>query len=110
MSLDIEDLGKKLLSALQGSLREVWAKAQAFAKPEAQKIAQTIVSIEASYLAGEITEEQARLLLEMQKNASRAVILAVQVIGLVAAEKAINDALSAVKDLVNKAVGFVLIA
>lgn len=110
MSLDIEDLGKKLLSAMQGSLSEAWAKAEAFAKPEAQKIAQTIVSIEASHLAGKITEEQARLLLEMQKNASRAVILAVQVIGLVAAEKAINDALSAVKDLVNKAVGFVLIA
>jgi len=45
----------------------------------------------------------------MQKNTTRAVMLAVEGMGLVLIEEAINAALKAVKDVVNAALGFALI-
>jgi hypothetical protein len=87
-----------------------WKKARAFAEPEFTKIAQTIATIQASRLAGSLSEAQARLLLDMQRNASRSVLLAVEVVGVVAAEEAINGALAVVRKAVNRAVGFTLIA
>ncbi len=59
------------------------------------------------HLSGQITEEQARLHLDIQKNASRTVLLTVEGLGLLAAEQAINARV--VRDSVNTALDFVLI-
>lgn len=65
--------------------------------------------LERMKLAGELDEEEARLYLDIRKNALRAVVLATEGIGLVAAENAINAALGAVRNAVNKALGFPLL-
>jgi hypothetical protein len=47
--------------------------------------------------------------MEMQADTARAVLLTTEIMGLAAAEQAINAAMSAVRDTVNKAVGFILL-
>jgi hypothetical protein len=60
--------------------------------------------------AGEINQQQAGLLLDMQTSASRNVLLTLQGLALLAVEEAINAALAVVKTAVNAATGFELIA
>lgn len=110
MAFDVEGTAKEMIGVAAAKLGPKWSEVRALAEPEFKKIAMTIATIEAGRLSGTITAEQARLLLEMQKNASRAVLLAVEVIGLLAAEDIIQGALAIVGGVVNKAVGMTLIA
>ncbi len=109
MPLNIGTLATNMLTAAQGPLKADWKKAQPFAQTQFKNIAQQIVDIEAQLAAGTINQQQADLLLDMQKNASRAALLAVEGIGMLAAQDAINSALGAVKNLVNDALHFSLI-
>jgi len=108
--LDIGALLQAMGLAAEGVLQNKWPQVKSFATTEFQKIAQTVVSIGEGLASGEITQEQAPLLLDMQKNASRAVIAAVEGMTLIAAEQALNAALSAGKAIINNFVGLALIA
>ena len=109
MSLDAEALGSKMLAAALPILKKNAVDAESFASVEFKKIAQTIVSIEEMLAAGQINQQQAQLLLDMQKSASRSVLLALKGLALLTAEEAINAALDIVKGVVNAAVKFPLI-
>ncbi len=76
---------------------------------EMKKIAESIAAIERMKLTGKITEEKAGLQIDIQKNATRTVLLAVEGVGIVSAEQAINAALNVVRDTVNKAIGWTLL-
>ena len=110
MALDVGTLASQMLAAALPILKKDAEDAESFAKTEFTKIAQTIVSIGEQLAAGQINEEQADLLLDMQKSASRTVLLALQGLALLAVEAAINAALNVVKGAVNIALGFDLIA
>ena len=58
---------------------------------------------------GQINPQQAELLFDMQKSASRSVLLTVKGLSLLAAQEAINAALAVVRTVVNTAVKFPLI-
>lgn len=107
--MNFEEIWKAIAGAMQGVLVKAWPDARAYATSEARKLATTLVDIEAMASAGSITPDQAGILLDMQRHASRAVILAVVGIGILSAEQAINAGLAAVASVVNEAVGFVLI-
>jgi hypothetical protein len=107
---DVDAVLKSMAAAAAGVLQTKWPKVKTFAETEFEKIAQTVVSIGDGIAAGTITKEQAPILLDMQKNASRAVLAAVEGMTLVAAEQAVNAALGAVKTAVNTFVGFPLLA
>lgn len=109
MALDVSSLLSSMLTAAQGSLKTGWATAAPFAKTQFTAIAQQIVDIEAQLAAHSINQQQASLLLDMQKNASRAALMTVEGIGLLAAQNAINAALGAVATAVNGALGFALL-
>jgi hypothetical protein len=109
MSLDVGALATQMLGAALPILKKDAQDAQSFAEVEFNKIAQTIVSIQAMLAAGQINQQQAALLLDMQKSASRSVLLTLQGLALLAAEAAINAALNVVKGVVNAAVKFPLI-
>lgn len=109
MALDVSTLLSSMLTAAEGSLKQAWTTAAPFAKTQFTNIAQQIVDIETQLIAGSIDQAQATLLLDMQKNASRAALLAVEGIGLLAAQNAINAALAAVATAVNGALGFALL-
>ena len=109
MSLDASQLGKDILAAFQGTLTSKWPDIQEYGEAEAKKLAQTLVMIESLKVSGKINEKQAALHLEIQKNATRTVLLTLEGLGILAAETAISAALNVVKDQVNTAVGFALL-
>lgn len=109
MALDMESLGTQMLGAMAQELKAKWAASKGFAESSARSLATSLVAIEKGRLEGTISEEQARLLLDIHKNAARSVLLAAEGIALLAAEAAINAALKVVRDTVNKAVGFALV-
>ncbi len=110
MALDVGTLATQMLGAALPILKKDTQDAESFAKTEFTKIAQTIVSIGEQVATGQINQQQAGLLLEMQTSASRSVLLTLQGLALLAVEEAINAALAVVKTAVNTALGFALIA
>jgi len=109
MALNASQLGKDILAALKGTLTEKWPEIKEYAEAEAKKLAQALVMIEALKVTGRINEEQAALHLEIQKNASRTVLLTIEGLGVLSVEAALNAALNVVKDAVNTALGFALL-
>jgi hypothetical protein len=109
MALDLSGLFTSMMTAAQGSLKTGWAAVQPFAKTQFTAIAQQIVDIEAQLAAGQLTQDDASSLLNMQENASRSALMTVEGIGLATAQNAINAALGAVASTVNKALGFALL-
>lgn len=107
--LDIEALVGEMAGAAAGVLKQKWPDAKSFAQGEFRKIVQTIENIGTQLAAGEINTAQAELLLDMQKNASRSVLLTVEGLGILAVEEAINAALDVIKGAANKAIGFALL-
>jgi hypothetical protein len=110
MALDVGTLAAQMLGAALPILKKDAQDAESFAKTEFTKIAQTIVSIGEQVATGQINEQQAGLLLDMQTSASRNVLLTLQGLALLAVEEAINAALDVVKTAINTALGFALIA
>jgi hypothetical protein len=109
MVFNLESLAAGMLTAAKGPLEADWKTVQPYAETQFKKIAQQIVDIEARLAAGTIDQAQASLLLDMQKNASRAALLTVEGIGLLAAQDAINSALGAVSTAVNGVLKFPLL-
>jgi hypothetical protein len=109
MALDARDLLGPMLSAIRPVLSKYWGDVKDFAETEAEKMAKTLATIAELRVADKINDQQAQALLDMQKHSMQAVFLAVEGIGLIAAQNAINAALGAVKDMVNKAIGFALL-
>jgi hypothetical protein len=107
--LDAGALAEQMLAAALPILIKNAQDAEAFAETEFTKIAQTIVSIGELVAAGQIDQQQAGLLLDMQKSASRTVLLTLKGLALLAVEEAINAALDVVAGAVNVALGFKLI-
>lgn len=109
MALNLDQLLPQMLKAAEGVFAAKWPDVRSYAEGEFRKIGLDILRIEQMKLSGKITPEQAGLLLDIQKNASRAVLLSLEGIGLIMAQNAINAALGVIRDTVNKALGFVLL-
>jgi hypothetical protein len=109
MALDINTLGTAILNGMKGVLTASWPGVATLAAGEAQKLGQTLVTLEAMLAAGSISQAQANAFLDMQSHASKAVLLGIEGIGIVIAEQAINAGLAAASQTVNKAVGFGLL-
>jgi hypothetical protein len=113
-ALDVQALGTQMLGAALPILKQGAADIETFAKNEFAMIAQRIVSIGEQLaegkagLPGGINEQQAQLLFDMQKNASRSALITAEGLGLVTAEAAINAALDVVRAAVNTALGIAL--
>ena len=109
VELDVKALAAQMLEAASAALEGKPSVAKTYAEMEFKKLAATAASIQTAKLADEIDEEDARILMDMQKNATRAVLLAVEGLGAIAAQQAINAAVDAVKGPVNGVLGFALL-
>ena len=109
MAIDIDALAKTMFQAAWTVLKEKAPEVEGYAQGEFKKIAQTIATIEAARVRGQITPQQAALLLDMQKSATRSVLLCAAGIELLAAEAALNAALDAGRTAINSALGFTLV-
>jgi hypothetical protein len=108
-SLKLEGLVSSMLAAAKGVFDKRWPEIKDYAEPEFEKLARTLIQIESLRVRKKISEGTASVLLEMQKNTTRAVMLALEGMGLVLIEEAINAALKSVKEVVNTALGFAII-
>jgi signal transduction protein with GAF and PtsI domain len=108
--IDIETVAaqaaQKMLQVLSGTGKEVVGYAEA----EAKKLATSASEIALLLASGQITEEEAKLHLDIQKHASRAVLMAIEGISILGAEQAINAALSIIGDAIHTATGLTLFA
>lgn len=107
--IDVGKLVRDMASAALGVLKKEYPAIQKYALTEFKKLGETIVNIEQLSLVGGIEKEEARVLIEIQKNAMRSVMLTVEGLGIIAVEQAINAALKAIRETVNKALGWKLI-
>jgi hypothetical protein len=109
MALDVQKIANDVMEKMKPVLGKRWGDVQQYAQGEAAKIGAVLAKIEMEKLNGTISEQQAHILFDMQKNASRAVLAAVEVVGEMAAAEALSAALEALKDPINKALGFKLL-
>jgi hypothetical protein len=110
MALKTGNLLKTMVGAAEGAFAGSWQDIKSYTIPELEKIASTIVSIEANVAAKNYSQDVANLILRMQLRATESVIVATTGLLLLQVERALNQILSAIADLVNKAMGFPLIA
>ncbi len=107
--INVSELVANMLSAAEGVFDQKWPQAKDFAESEFEKLAQTLAQIVKLKLSDQITEGEASVMLEMQKNTARTVMLALEGMEELMVEQAINAALSVVKETANGAIGFALI-
>jgi sulfite reductase beta subunit-like hemoprotein len=108
-AIDAADLAEEMLAAASAVLKKRWPDVRDYATQEMRKLAADAVYIEAQVAEKRMTPEQAKLLLGIQRNAARTVLLAAEGIGLLAAEEAINAAMRVAGKAVNSALGFALL-
>lgn len=108
-SMNSTELATNMLTAMKGVLAEKWPDIKVYAEAEANKMAQSLLMIQTLRQTGEIDKEEADLHFSIQKNASRTVLLAIEGLGILAVEQAINAALDTVRETVNAAIDFPLI-
>ena len=109
MALRASSLVKEMLAAAKGEVSERWPDVKIYAESEAKKLAQTLVMIEKLKVTGQITKKQAEILLDMQRQTSRVVLLTIEGLSLLAAEAAVNAAMKSIRDTVNDAIGWKLV-
>ncbi len=109
MALNAEKIALDMFKAAFPILKRGAPTIGAFAQGEFRKIAQQVVTIEAELKRGRLTRQQAAILMEMQKSASRSVLLTAKGLSLLVVEKAINAALAVVRTAVNRALGIQLL-
>jgi hypothetical protein len=108
MALDVGSLLPTMITAGQNLGGSIWNQMQTFALPELQKIAIQIVAIEQN--PNQFTPQGAQALLSLQVTATVGVIVAMTALTLLDVQAALNTILQAIKDIVNRAIGFALIA
>lgn len=109
MAIDTTEVFNKMVEAAKGVFDDKWPQTKEYAESEARIFAERFATIARLRLEGKITERRAKLHVEFQKEAWETVLLAVDGLSQLLVEEALNKALDAVKDIVNTAVGFVLV-
>ena len=108
-TIDFSKLITDMLGAAKGQLSNHWKEAKPFAEKEINSFAENIKLIAKLKLTGEITEEQAKLYIDIQKSSMRIVLLTIQGLGILAVEAAINAAIDVVRSTVNTALGWAIL-
>ena len=103
--LDLEKVTKEMFAAAFAVLRERAPKLRSVVELECRKIAQTLALVEVEFVSGELSREEAALLVDMQRSATRSVLLMSQGMSLVIAERAVNGALDVARAAINTALG-----
>ena len=105
-TINASSLVSPIITAFKGAFQDRWPEIRDFAEGEGKKLASSLAQIVKLRTTAQITDAECGVLLEMQKNTARAVMLALAGMSLLLVEQAINAALAAVRDVVNGAIGF----
>ncbi len=107
--IDVEALAGQMLAAAKVPLLGHWKAVGPFAESEMKKLAETALLIQLGRADKSISKAQAKILVQMQANASQAVLTAVETVGMIAAQDAINAAIGVLRTALNKAIGVALL-
>jgi hypothetical protein len=108
IDIDIESLIKDMGKAALPFLKAGADQARTYGKAEAEKIAKTATMLAAGIAKGTIDELEAQLVLDVQKNASRSILLTIKGLGILAVENAINAAMQVLREGIKAATGVAL--
>lgn len=109
MNLNIPALVKDMLNAAKPVLNDYWKEVKPYVEKESKSFAQNLAMIAKLKLQGKISREEALLHIQIQRNSFRAVLTAVEGLGILMVEKALNAAISAIRNAVNTAIGWSLL-
>jgi phage protein D len=109
MAIDTAKLLTDMALAASGVFKERWPSVSAFVEGAFQNLAGAAADIEQKFRAGEISQDEARILLDMQRDAASTVLLAAKGMTQLMTEQAINAALDVVKNTLNAALGIALL-
>ncbi len=107
--LDVSDLLGKMVDATKTSLGSNWPAISSLATTSLETLAQNMANIENKIVDETLTLDQAKIVIDMQINAAKTVLLTEGGLALLAAEAAINAAIDVVRIAVNTAIGFGLL-
>ena len=105
-NIDFQKIIEDMLGIAKKDLGDYWDKSKPLAEQQFKIFAENIKIIGEMKVKGEITEEQARLQMNIQKNSIQIVLLSLEGLGILAVERTINDAIKIVRDIVNTAIGW----
>ena len=108
-TIDIEGLAKQMLEAAKGVFNEKWPEVRKFAESESKKFVSNMAEIALWKANNEITEDEAKSLVNLHKRAMKMVFTALEGISLAMAEKAINAAIDVIRQAVNTAIGWAIL-
>jgi hypothetical protein len=108
-NINVHAVAVSMIEAAKGVFDKKWPTVQDFAEAEFEKLARTFEQIVKLKISNQISEGEASVLFQMQKNTARSVMITLEGMSLLLVEGAITAALAVVKDAVNTAIGFVLI-
>lgn len=104
-NLDITQVVNNMLQAAIPHLAKGGQQAAEFASHEFQQFIINIEHIQTMAEEGKVSDEEAQFLVEQYKLSIKAVLLTVEGLGMIAAQKAINAALDVLKNALNAALG-----
>lgn len=107
--INVQEILEQMLNAAQGVLKDHWVEAKPFAEQELKALAENLQLIGKLKLEGNISEEQAKYYLEIQKSSVRIVLLTIEGLGILAVENAINAALDVIRTTVNTVLGWTIL-
>ena len=109
MNLNISNLAKDMLNAAKPILNDYWKEVKPYVEKESKAFVQNLAMIAKLKLQGKITREEALIHIQIQRNSYRAVLTAVEGLGILMVEKALNAAIGAIRNAVNTAIGWSLL-
>ncbi len=109
MTINTNDVARKMIAAVKSVVGDQWPATQSYFESESRIFAERFSSIAALRAEGLISESRAKSHVQFQKEAWETVLLAVAGLNQIMVEQALNAALNAVNEMVNKAVGFALL-
>ncbi|GAK25863.1 hypothetical protein [Serratia liquefaciens] len=104
--IDVSKVADAMILAAKKTFQEEWPIVADYATMEFKKLAFTLAQIQLLYDAEKITDGEASVLFEMQKNAAKAVMAGLAGMTLILVEQVLNAALDAARGIVNTAIGF----
>jgi hypothetical protein len=106
--INVSELCQKMLAIAQSQANKSWPSIQSYAQTEFQSIAQRTAKIVQKKLQNEMSDEDARDLLDAQERNSRIILLSIEGQSEVMIEGILNSVLNVAKDTINTAIGYII--
>jgi hypothetical protein len=105
-TVDIKGIVSQTLQAIEKVLGSKYKEAAIFAENESNKFVQDMAQIGEWKIQGKITESEAASLVSLHKRSYKMVLTSLEGISLIVAENAINSAIGATANSLNKMIGW----